>query len=54
QYENMNDAEREYLNELYKAKKPDRIGLKSSKELHKFLWNIKIAAICVDIRSLEV
>jgi hypothetical protein len=54
QYGSMDDAKREYLNELYKTKKPDNIGLKPSKELLKFLWNTKIAAICGDARSLEV
>ena len=54
QYENMDPTKREHLNELYKTQKPDNIGLKPSKELLKFLWNTKIAAICGDARSLEV
>ncbi|KAH7183387.1 uncharacterized protein B0J16DRAFT_401691 [Fusarium flagelliforme] len=54
QYENMDSTKREHLNELYKTQKPDNIGLKPSKELLKFLWNTKIAAICGDARSLEV
>ena len=54
QYENMDATKREYLNELYKTQKPDNMGLKPSKELLKFLWNTKIAAICGDSRSLEV
>ena len=54
QYENMDATKREYLNELYKTQKPDNMGLKPSKELLKFLWNTKIAAICGDSRSLDV
>ncbi|KAJ4138552.1 hypothetical protein NW768_002395 [Fusarium equiseti] len=54
QYETMDTTKREHLNELYKTQKPDNIGLKPSKQLLKFLWNTKIAAICGDARSLEV
>lgn len=54
QYENMSSEKRERLNELYKVQKPDNIGLKPSRELLEFLWDIKIAAIGGDSRSLEV
>ncbi|KAF5568716.1 tartrate transporter [Fusarium phyllophilum] len=54
QYENMDVAKREYLDNLYQTQKPDNIGLKPSEELLRFFWNTKIAAICGDARSLEV
>ncbi|RMJ03317.1 hypothetical protein CDV36_015156 [Fusarium kuroshium] len=54
QYENMSQEKRQHLHNLYKTQKPDNIGLKPSKELLRFLWDRKIAAICGDSRSLEV
>ncbi|RTE81590.1 hypothetical protein BHE90_003915 [Fusarium euwallaceae] len=54
QYENMSQEKRQHLHNLYKTQKPDNIGLKPSKELLRFLWDKKIAAICGDSRSLEV
>ncbi|KAL0931558.1 uncharacterized protein CTRU02_214293 [Colletotrichum truncatum] len=54
QYESMSNEKRDKLNELYKTKKPDNIGIKPSRELLEFLWDNKIAAICGDTRSLEV
>lgn len=54
QYENMSAEKREHLNELYKTKKPDNVGLKPSEDLLRFLWDNKIAALCGDSRALEV
>jgi len=54
QYESMDDAKRQKLDEWYKTHKPDNIGLQPSKELLEFLWSKKIAAIAGDTWALEV
>ncbi|KAI0424066.1 hypothetical protein F5Y09DRAFT_325441 [Xylaria sp. FL1042] len=54
QYETLNRAKADTLNEYYKTHKPDNIGLEPLRELLEFLWDRKIAAVCGDSRFLEV
>ncbi|KAH8889034.1 hypothetical protein GQ53DRAFT_795461 [Thozetella sp. PMI_491] len=54
QYENMDPAKRDQLDEHYKTHKPDNIGVEPSPEFLEFLWNNKIAAVAGDSRSFEV
>lgn len=53
QYESMPAAKRDALDEQYRARGPENVGLEPSEELLRFLWNGKFAAVCGDSRSME-
>ncbi|KAI9901084.1 hypothetical protein N3K66_002901 [Trichothecium roseum] len=53
QYESMPAAKRDALDEQYRARGPENVGLEPSEALLRFLWDGRFAAVCGDSRSME-